>query len=95
MFTSNRIVLTLAKMIDSHSELRGELLLCFRAADWTPPGWREPIGTFDHFYDYLNQLLDTTPAEATFDNLFHGIFYIVSQYDNKLQQDEQLSGFQE
>lgn len=90
-----RIIVTLNKMIDNNEDLKLELKKCITTASWVPPGWKKPIYSFDEFYKYLNQLMNTTPVESTFDNLFHGIFYIISQDDNKLQKDLKFIVFQE
>lgn len=90
----DRIIVTLQEYVDASPELHEELLKCILLASWTPPGWHQPISTCNDFYLYLNQLLNTVPVDATFDNLFHGLYYIASQDDNALQQDPAYKGFQ-
>ncbi len=94
MFAHNRIILTLVKVVDNNAALKDELEHCIQLAIWTPPNWKAPILTLSSFYNYLNELMNTTPVESTFDNLFHGVFYIISQDDNKLQQDDAYMDFQ-
>lgn len=90
----NRIVVTLKAIVANDESLKEELEACIVEADWTPPGWDKPISTLDDFYKYLNQLLDSTPVDATFDNFFHGLFYIISQRGNRLQKDKKFIEFQ-
>ena len=91
----DRIVTTLKTVVENEEDLKEELETCITDASWTPPGWKNPVSTFGDFYKYLNQLLDSIPIDSTFDNLFHGLFYIVSQNGNRLQKDKKFVEFQE
>lgn len=83
-----RIITALKKMVDNDKILEEELSTCISLASWTPPGWNEPIADTEGFYQYLLQLMNTTPVENSFSNLFHGVFYIISRNDNRLQNAE-------
>ncbi len=90
-----RVITTLKRMTDKDAELSKELKDCIKEANWTPPGWEKPISTFEDFYRYLDQLMNSTPLESTFDNLFHGIYHIISQNDNQLQNNPKFFVFRE
>ncbi|NJL27155.1 MAG: phosphatidylserine decarboxylase [Thermoanaerobaculia bacterium] len=94
MNLKNRIVTNLRRRVESDDSLKAELERCIASAAWTPPGWSAPISDLGGLYTHLDQLLGTTPVDATFDNLFHGLYYIVSQDDNALQRDKRFVGFQ-
>ncbi len=91
----HRIIMDLRTKVENDKDLEKELKHCILKAHWTPPGWVRPASSLDDFYDYLNQLMNSTPSEPTFDNLFHGLYYIISQGGNKLQKDEKFLGFRE
>jgi phosphatidylserine decarboxylase len=107
MIMSHRIIITLKNKVEHDGNLREELefcikkanwtppAVCFSAPNWTPPKKKHPISNLHDFYVYLNVLINTTPVDSSFDNLFHGLFYIVSQDDNKLQQAPEFKDFQE
>ena len=94
MSTKYRIVKSLRARVDADRALGRQLESCIEKAAWTPPGWTKPIADLDDFYEYLNRLLCTVPVDSDFDNLFHGLYYIISQDDNVLQQREQFADFQ-
>ncbi len=94
MNTQNRIVNNLQTRVDHDDALKKELIRSIKEAAWTPPG-TATIKTLGDFYDYLNRLLGTTPVDSDFDNLFHGLYYIISQDDNALQQKKEFAGFQQ
>jgi phosphatidylserine decarboxylase len=95
MIMSHRIIITLKTKVQHDIALKKELEACIYAANWTPPEKRHPISTLDDFYVYLNVLINTTPVDYSFDNLFHGLFYIISQKDNTLQKLPKFKEFQE
>lgn len=95
MLMSHRIILTLEAMVERDETLKWALGNCITDANWQPPGWDFAISSLDDFYVYLNQLIVTTPAESTFSNLFHGIYFIISQQENILQKDPRFTGFQQ
>lgn len=95
MIMSHRIIITLSSKVEKNKDLKRQLEACILLANWTPPEVDNPISTLDDFYQYLNKLINTTPVESTFDNLFHGLFYIISQDDNKLQRSNEFTDFQE
>jgi phosphatidylserine decarboxylase len=95
MIMSHRIIITLRNKVENDNALKRELEACILIANWTPPGWVHSISTLDDFYKYLNELIIATPVDSTFDNLFHGIFYIISQNGNKLQESTEYIEFQE
>ncbi len=97
MIMSHRIIITLRNKVEKDDALKRELEACILIANWTPPlpDWKHPIATLDDFYKYLNEFIGATPLDSNFDNLFHGLFYIISQDDNKLQVSKEFSGFQE
>ncbi|NQU37980.1 MAG: phosphatidylserine decarboxylase, partial [Actinobacteria bacterium] len=79
------IVARLRDLIDDDPAAKSELEACISAADWTPPYRDTPISDTEGFYEYLNTLLHTTPSDATFSDMFHGLYFIVSQLGNKFQ----------
>ncbi len=92
----NRIIVNLKNKVDHDKALEKQLQACIVDADWSPPGWgKKSIADLKDFYIYLNQLMDSTPVDASFDNLFHGLYYIISQQDNALQKLAKFSEFQE
>ena len=85
------IVLRLQDMINTKQSYKTELTKCITAANWTPPYRDTPISNLDDFYEYLNKMLVTTPVDATFSDLFHGLYFIISQENNKIQKDPNFS----
>jgi phosphatidylserine decarboxylase len=100
MKTYPRIIIALMKMVESNEALKAELKLCILQAyeQWekqlNPPSWAL-FQTLEGFYGYLDLLLNTTPADSDFDDLFHEIFFVISQDDNVLQKNAEFAGFQE
>ena len=94
-YSRNRIVINLRTEVEADEALKNELQACITEADWTPPGWEQPISDLAGFYSFLNELLDMTPIESTFGNFFRGLFYIASQRNNALQQDPRYAKFQQ
>ncbi|MBU0732022.1 phosphatidylserine decarboxylase [Patescibacteria group bacterium] len=87
------IVLNLENMIDANKAYKNELEKCVKKANWKPPYRKTPITNLDGFYEYLDILLATTPADATFGDLFHGLYFIISQHGNKFQKDPKFAAF--
>ncbi|MBU1727212.1 MAG: phosphatidylserine decarboxylase [Candidatus Omnitrophica bacterium] len=85
------IVLRLENMINANEAYKIELEKCITDANWTPPYSDTPISNLDGFYEYLDKMLVTTPVDATFSDLFHGLYYIVSQRGNKFQKDPKFA----
>ncbi|MBU1118834.1 phosphatidylserine decarboxylase [Patescibacteria group bacterium] len=90
---TSSIVSRLKDMIDTTEAYKIELEKCITEANWTPPYQETPISNLDDFYEYLDKLLVTTPADATFSDLFHGLYYIISQRGNKFQKDANFADF--
>lgn len=99
MIMSHRIVITLERKVEEDADMKQELKTCIREAKWlqpaVPPKEPKPILNLQDFYDYLNELINSTPVDSTFDNMFHGIFYIISHHGNKLQRSPKFAWFQE
>ncbi|MFH1453536.1 MAG: phosphatidylserine decarboxylase [Armatimonadota bacterium] len=93
--TSNTtsIVLRLRNMVDANEAYKIELEKCITDANWTPPYRDTPISNLDGFYEYLDKMLVTTPVDATFSDLFHGLYFIISQRGNKFQKDPKFADF--
>lgn len=89
------IVLRLKHAIEADEKSKIELEKCIAAAKWKPPYGDAVISNSDQFYDYLNRVLITTPADSTFSDLFHGLYYIVSQRGNKFQTDPSFAAFKD
>jgi len=87
------IVLRLKNLIDSNETFKIELEKCITEAKWVPPYSKTPIANLDDFYDYMDRFMVTTPADSTFSNLFHGLYYIISQRGNKFQLDPAYAEF--
>lgn len=87
------IVNRLTTLVDSNDHYKNELEKCIAAADWTPPYADTPISNLDEFHDYLNRLLVATPSDTTFSDMFHGLYFIISQRGNKFQNDPQFGAF--
>lgn len=87
------VVVRLKRMVDTTEIFKTELEKCITAASWIPPHSETAISNLDDFYDYLNVMLTTTPADATFSDLFHGLYYIISQRGNKFQKDPAFAAF--
>lgn len=93
MTTITSIVRNLKNIIDSNPQYKEELEKCIIAAAWIPPYDNIAISTLDGFYQYLDKMLVTTPADSTFSDLFHGIYFIISQRGNKFQKDPDFVEF--
>ncbi|MBE0646578.1 MAG: phosphatidylserine decarboxylase [Bacteroidales bacterium] len=93
MSKSTSIVSRLKNLIDKEEIFKIELEKCITEANWTPPYSNLPISNLDDFYDYLDKMLIITPVDATFSNLFHGIYFIISQRGNKFQKDPKFAEF--
>jgi len=93
MNDTSSIVLRLQDIIDAKEAYKIELEKCITAANWTPPYRDTPLSSIDDFYEYLEKLLTTTPVDATFSDLFHGLYFIVSQRGNKFQKDPNFVDF--
>jgi phosphatidylserine decarboxylase len=89
-----RILIELSRIVKEDPVLKKELESSIKLANWTPYNFKKPISNFDDFLRYLNDLLNTTPTADTFNNYFHGLYYIVSQNDNALQCNERYKNFQ-
>ncbi len=87
------IVLRLKNIIDKNEAYKIELEKCIKDANWTPPYRETPFSNLDDFYEYLDKMLVTTPVEATFSDLFHGLYFIISQRGNKFQKDPKFADF--
>ena len=85
------IVLRLKNMIEIKEEYKTELEKCIAEANWMPPYKDTPVSNLDDFYEYLDKMLVTTPIDATFSDLFHGLYFIISQRGNKFQKDENFT----
>jgi phosphatidylserine decarboxylase len=93
MIETSSIVLRLQRMIDANEAFKTELEECIKAANWTPPYRDTPLANLDDFYEYLDKMLVTIPVDATFSDLFHGLYFIVSQRGNKFQKDPDFAAF--
>lgn len=93
MSNMTSIVLRLRNMIDTNETFKVELEKCITDASWTPPYRDTALSNLDDFYEYLDKFLTTTPVDSTFSDLFHGLYFIVSQRDNKFQKDPSFSDF--
>lgn len=91
----HRIVISLEALVEKDKDLKWELKQCIDKAGWRPPGWDHAIADFPDLYAYLDQFMETTPVESTFSNLFHGIYFIISQKGSALQTSPKFSAFQE
>ena len=87
------VVLRLKTMIDTNEEYKIELEKCITEASWVPPYRKTAISNLDDLYEYLDIMLATTPADATFGDLFHGLYFIISQRGNKFQKDPKFAEF--
>ena len=85
------VVARLRTILDDDPTAKAELQACISAADWTPPYRDTPLANLDDLYDYLTKLLTATPTQGQFSDLFHGIYYIISQRGNKIQNDPQYA----
>lgn len=93
MINKTSIVRRLENIISSKKEFETELIKCINKAKWIPPYSNTAISNLDDFYEYLDTVLVTTPADATFSDLFHGIYFIISQFGNKFQKDPNFAEF--
>jgi len=93
MDSRTSIVRQLENMIDTNMEYKIELEKCIKEAKWIPPYSDAAISNLDGFYEYLDKMMVTTPADATFSDLFHGLYFIVSQLGNKFQKDPNFAEF--
>ncbi|ABZ76592.1 phosphatidylserine decarboxylase-related [Shewanella halifaxensis HAW-EB4] len=93
MTSTTSIVRNLKHIIESKQEYRLELIKCIEKAEWIPPYSDTAISNLDGFYEYLDKMLVTTPADSTFSDLFHGIYFIISQGSNKFQKDPNFAEF--
>ncbi len=93
MWKSTSIVQRLKNLINANENFKIELEKCITMANWTPPYSNSPISDLDGFYGYLDKMMVTTPVDATFSNLFHGLYFIVSQRGNKFQKDPAFADF--
>lgn len=93
MIDTNSIVLRLQNMIDINEAYKIELEKCITDANWTPPYRNTPLSNLEDFYKYLDIMLITTPVDATFSDLFHGLYFIISQRGNKFQKDPNYGDF--
>lgn len=93
MLDTTSIVLRLQNIVDANEAYKIELEKCITAANWTPPYRDIPLSNLDDFYEYLDKLLTTTPVDATFSDLFHGLYFIISQRGNKFQKDPNFASF--
>ncbi len=91
--TMTSIVNRLRNMVDEKELFKTELEKCITDANWKPPYRDTPLSNLDDFYEYLNVMLTTTPVDATFSDLFHGLYFIISQRDNKFQKDPAFADF--
>ena len=89
-----RIISLLHDEVEDDKDLKETLTKCIREANWTPPYSSKPIETLNGFYLYLVKLLNSVPVDSTFDTLFHGLFYIVSQSGNVLQASDKYKNLQ-
>ncbi len=100
METYPRIITALQDMVDNDEKLKAELMRCIDQAyaQWekqdNPPQWAL-IKTLDQFYAYLDRLMLSTPADSDFDDLFHELYFIISQDNNALQTKKEFATFQE
>ena len=93
MQNTTSIVRRLESIIDANMAYKEELEQCIKTAKWVPPYRNTAISDLDGFYEYLDKMLVTTPADATFSDLFHGIYFIISQHGNKFQKDPSFAEF--
>ena len=87
------IVMRLQDIINANETYSVELKKCITSANWTPPYKDTAITNLEDFYEYLNKMLVTTPVDETFSDLFHGLYFIISQEDNKIQKDPNFADF--
>ncbi len=101
METYPRIITTLKELVERDSRLKDELHKCIDRAyhEWKkavkkPPKWAM-FKTLDGFYDYLDLLMNAIPSDSDFDDLFHELFFVISQNNNALQNKCEYAGFRE
>ncbi len=101
METYPRIITNLKKMVDCDSKLKDELTKCIHIAHkkWKnqlnkPPKWAL-FDTLEGFYKYLNLLVNAIPSDSDFDDLFHELYFVISQNNNALQNKCEFSNFRE
>lgn len=87
------IVTQLENMINTNEAYKIELEKCITDAKWIPPYRDTALLNLEDFYEYLDKMLVTTPADATFSDLFHGLYFIISQRGNKFQKDPNFANF--
>ena len=88
------VVARLRTILDDDPNAKAEVQSCILAAEWTPPYRDTPLANLDDLYEYLTRLLITTPTQGQFSDLFHGIYYIISQRGNQIQNDPQYARVQ-
>ncbi|MAT61655.1 MAG: hypothetical protein CMH41_08455 [Micrococcales bacterium] len=88
------IVARLKTMLDKDPDAKAELSACVVEADWTPPYRDTALANLHDLYEYLTKLLITTPTQGQFDNLFHGVYYIISQRGNQIQNNPKYGHIQ-
>ena len=100
MLMKQRIVADLERRVAADPDNLGRKLLdCMKEVhgkwNWNPPDWQGTFETLDDFYRFLSTFDSSTPADETFGDMFHGLYFVASQQDGVLQTEEQYRGFQE
>ncbi len=100
MLMKQRIVVDLERRVKADPENLGRKLAdCMRDVHeqwkWTPPDWQGTFKTLDDLYRFLNIFSSSTPADETFGEMFHGLYFVASQQGGVLQTEEKYRGFQE
>ncbi len=99
MLMKKRIVVDLERRVAADPDNLGQkLTACMKDVhdewSWTPPNWQGTFETLDDFYQFLNIFSDSTPADETFGDMFHGLYFVVSQQGGVLQTKKKYHGFQ-
>lgn len=87
------VVLWLRNMLNDNQACKIELEKCIKEANWIPPYRELPLSDLEDFYEYLDKMMVTIPVDAIFSDLFHGLYFIISQRGNKLQKDPKYADF--
>lgn len=100
MLMKQRIVADLERRVKADPDnLEPTLTACMNDVhdkwSWTPPNWQGTFKTLDDFYRFLDTFASSTPADETFGDMFHGLYFVVSQQDCTLQKDDKYRAFQE
>jgi phosphatidylserine decarboxylase len=91
MHQTASVVNRLRTILNENPNAKDEVQACLTVADWTPPYRDTPLKDLDDLDEYLTRLLTTTPTQDQFSDMFHGIYYIISQRGNQIQTEPQYA----